>query len=48
LGELASFKRTTAEALDIFSLIKTRDQTALDLGPGVSHEEIRLEAFNRS
>ncbi len=48
LEELTSFNRTAAEALDISSLIKTRDQTALDLGPGISHEEIRLEAFKRS
>lgn len=48
LGELASFNRSASEALDVASLMETRDQTALDLGPRVSHEEIRLEAFNRS
>ena len=48
LGELASINQSAAEALDIISLIATRDQTALDLGQGASHEEIRLEAFNRS
>lgn len=48
LGELVSFNQSAAEALDVSSLVKTRDQTALDLGPGVSHEEIRHESFNRS
>ena len=48
LDELSSFNRTAAEALDISSLVKTRDQTALELGPRASHEEIRLEAFKKS
>lgn len=48
LGELASINGSSAEALDVSSLRTTRDQTALELGPEVSHEEIRLEAFKRS
>ena len=37
LGELASINKSAAEALDIISLIKTRDQTALNLDSSYDH-----------
>jgi len=48
LVELSKINRQAAENLNISSLKETRNLTALDLEPNVSHERIRLEAFKRS